>query len=384
MIKAVLFDMDNTLLRNPTAEFVAGYVETVNKFFSARWKIEPGQRLRQAVQAIMNSPRLIWQSNLEVYWDWIRPLWNGTIEELSAAFDEFYATDYETLRANTSPAARGAEVIDRVRGAGYKVIIATNPVYPAEAIRRRLAWADLPGDLSYYDFVTTADNMHFAKPDPSYYAEILARAGLEPDEAVMVGDEPRYDSYAAGQIGLHTYNLTWESIGKLLDELPRFPELMPNPVAPHSIVPQWYGNLGALFGTTSDMPEHFWSQHPFDGEWSPLEIVCHLRDHESLVQRSRLQRILNEDNPFLVQSPQPPQPGNMDRCEDNGLEVAHCFLGERQVTIGFVNSLKSEDWFRPARHSVFGPTTLLEMAYFTAQHDRLHLRQLCQTIGGCE
>lgn len=200
----------------------------------------------------------------------------------------------------------------------------------------------------------------------------------------MVGDEPRYDSYAAGQIGLHTYNLTWETIGKLIDEIPKFQDLMPNPVAPHAIVPQWHGNLGALFGTIDDMPEHYWTQHPFEDEWSPLEIVCHLRDHEGSVQRLRLERILSEENPFLVQSPQPPQPGNMDDCANDGLEVAQCFLEERTITVNFVDSLRAAEWFRPARHSVFGPTTLLEMAYFTAQHDRLHLRQLCQTIGGCE
>jgi hypothetical protein len=26
----------------------------------------------------------------------------------------------------------------------------------------------------------------------------------------------------------------------------------------------------------------------------------------------------------------------------------------------------------------------LEMAHFTAQHDRLHLNQICQTLGKCE
>lgn len=384
MIKAVLFDLDNTLLRNPTPEFIAAYVEGVSRFFTARGGIEPSAKLREGVQTMMNGPRRIWQSNLELYWELLHPIWSGTPDELSAAFNDFYLNEYPALKSNTSPAPMAGEVIDRVRGAGYKIIIATNPVYPAEAIRHRLAWADLPSDLGYYEFVTTADNMHFAKPDPAYYAEILARAGLEPDEAVMVGDEPRYDVAAAKTIGMHAYNLNWETLGQLLDELPVLPTLHPNPITSEAIVPQWQGNLGALFGTISDMPVHFWDQHPFENEWSPLEIVCHLRDHESMVQRARLLRILNEDNPFIAQSPQPAPPGNMDGCSGDGLAVAHCYLEERLETIKFIERLEPEDWQRPARHSVFGPTTMLEMAYFTAQHDRLHLRQLCQTIGGCE
>jgi HAD superfamily hydrolase (TIGR01549 family) len=384
VIKAVMFDLDNTLLRNPTPEFVAAYVEGVSRFFTARGGVEPSEALRQSVQIMMNGPRRIWQSNLELYWELLHPIWFGTPEELTHAFDAFYSDEYAALKSNTSPAPMAGEVIDRVRGEGYKIIIATNPVYPAEAIRHRLAWADLPSDLGYYDFVTTADNMHFAKPDPAYYAEILARAGLEPDEAVMIGDEPRYDVAVSKIIGMHAYNLTWETLGTLLDLLPILPTLLPNPITPEAIVPQWRGNLGALFGTISDMPAHFWDQHPFENEWSPLEIVCHLRDYESAVHRARLMRILNEENPFIAQSPQPPPPGQMDDCAGDGLAVAHCFLEERLKTIEFIEGLTSDDWQRPARHSVFGPTTLLEMAYFTAQHDRLHLRQLCQTIGGCE
>jgi HAD superfamily hydrolase (TIGR01549 family) len=384
VIKAVLFDLDNTLLRNPTPEFVSGYTTGVSRFFTDAGGVEPAEALRRSVQTMMFGPRRIWQSNLELYWELLHPIWSGTPQELQSAFEDFYLNGYLELKANTAPAPMAGEVIDRIRGEGYKIIIATNPVYPEEAILQRLAWAGLPGDHSYYEFVTTANNMHFAKPDPAYYAEILARAGLEPDEAVMVGDEPQYDCEAARSIGIHAYHLNWETLGTLLDELPKFRDLLPNPVEPRAIVPQWRGNLGALFGTISDMPVHFWEQHPFEDEWSPLEVVCHLRDHEPEVHRARLERILAEDNPFIPQPPQPEPPGQMDNCAPDGPAAARCFLLERMKTIEFVESFSASDWRRPARHSVFGPTTMLEMAYFTAQHDRLHLRQLCQTIGGCE
>ena len=65
-------------------------------------------------------------------------------------------------------------------------------------------------------------------------------------------------------------------------------------------------------------------------------------------------------------------------------DPAEIFAEERQQTVAFLNDLPPEAWTRPARHSIFGPTTLLEMANFTATHDRLHIQQICQTLGRCE
>lgn len=383
VIKTVLFDLDNTLLRNPTPEFVAGYVSRINRFFKRRWNIEPGEHLREGVQ-IMAGPRNIWQTNLEIYWMLLHRILPLTAKGLSEAFTEFYETEYKELRANTSPAPAAETVIDRVRSAGYKIVIATNPVYPEEAIRLRLTWAGLPGDFTYYDFVTTADNMHFTKPSPAYYGEILARCGLEPDEAVMVGDEPVYDIQAAGIVGLHTRHLNWETLGQFLDDLPCLPEWMPPAITSQSIVPQWLGNLGSIFGVVADMPPRFWDQHPFPDEWSPAEILCHLTEYERSIHRPRLERIAVEPDPFVTQPNDPPPPSDYPLFRSAHALLPYVFLKERQNTIDFIESVTPATWDRTARHSIFGPTTFLEMAYFTAQHDRLHIRQLCQTIGGCE
>jgi hypothetical protein len=38
------------------------------------------------------------------------------------------------------------------------------------------------------------------------------------------------------------------------------------------------------------------------------------------------------------------------------------------------------EWSRPARHAIFGPTTLQELAGFMAGHDRAHVQQVWKTI----
>ncbi|MCU0475541.1 MAG: HAD-IA family hydrolase [Anaerolineae bacterium] len=383
MIKAVFFDLDDTLLGNPTDSFIRGYLGSLTRYFTARCNIDPAPTIRKSIP-VVSGARTGDQNNLDLMLAMLEPTFDRPAAEIRALFEDFYAEEYPALHTLTHPGARSAEIIDRTRGAGYKVVIATNPLYPESAIRQRLAWAGLTPDFAAYDFVTTAEAMHFAKPNPAYYAEILARVGLEPDEVVMVGDHPINDQHAASAIGLHTVSMDVHQHDSYFEVLPRFAMWQPNPLQPAAIAPQWLGNLGALFGQIADMPAHFWNQHPFENEWSPLQIVCHLYEHEGLVHRPRLQTIHAQDNPFIAEPPAPANATDFPPCFDDGAQAARAFFAARQDTLRFIESLAPDAWARPARHSIFGPTTLLEMAYFTAQHDRLHLRQLCQTIGGCE
>jgi FMN phosphatase YigB (HAD superfamily) len=46
--------------------------------------------------------------------------------------------------------------------------------------------------------------MHYCKPNPSYYLEVLERMGCAPDEALMVGNDVEED-LAAAKVGLKTF-----------------------------------------------------------------------------------------------------------------------------------------------------------------------------------
>jgi hypothetical protein len=144
------------------------------------------------------------------------------------------------------------------------------------------------------------------------------------------------------------------------------------------------GDVGALLGIIQDIPAHFWDQRPNPREWTPLEIVCHLAQSEAELQRQPLQTIAREDNPFLPPPKLPPQPGEWDTAGIDGHEKAREFAQERALTVDFLQGLPDDAFSRPARHSIYGPTTLMEMAIFTARHDQLHIQQLCQTIGRCQ
>ena len=247
-------------------------------------------------------------------------------------------------------------------------------------MQQRLQWGGIDDNPDNYAFITHAGNMHFTKPNAAYYAEVIARIGIEPDEAIMFGDGLENDIQAANAIGIHAvYNPQPDRIMPFVDE-----QRIPLTRQPTMIKPQYIGNIGALFGMLQPVAEHHWHQHPDPNEWSPMQIVCHLVESEQNTQRPRLERIIQEDNPFITPPKSPPPPGEFNCWTRNGYDVALTFKQEREKTLAILDALSTEQWQRPARHSIFGPTTLLEMAQFTAQHDRLHLEQLCQTVGKCE
>jgi len=398
MIKAVLFDLDHTLI-NTDASFVPEYMRMVDSYFENLWQYPKLSRILVKMIGGTTGPRQVEQTNMGVAVSMIAEETGKSPAEVIETFTDFYANSYPKLRYCIEQIDPAAQLIEYFRAQSLAVVIATNPLYPAEAIRLRLKWGGLPDQFDAYTLVTTGDNMHFAKPDPSYYAEIVARVGVEPDETLMVGDSLENDILPAAEVGLNTFYIHYrddrlppqaDGMGTLRDLYTRITSenwldsIKPHPLKPEAIEPELRGNIGALFGMLSDVKPHQWNQHPDPNEWSIMQVVCHLLESEQAVQQPRLKRILAEDNPFLVAPHAPPGPHEAVACEDDGLHAAQRFAQRRMETIEWLRTLSPEDWQRPARHSIFGLTTLLEMAHFTAQHDRLHLNQICQTLGRCE
>lgn len=371
MIKAVLLDLDNTLIENPDMAFAQAFLEQFEQHYSKAAVNGAAGNFRRAIQA-MGDKQLGQNRNRKLILDFL-----GADESL---FDEFYSEVYPMLKVCINPVDGASALVQKLQKMGLAVVIATNPIYPESAVRQRMEWGGLPMDG--YALITSADNMHFAKPDPAYYAEILGRVGIEPDEALMVGDSLRSDIVPAQTVGLRTF-YTEKGLADFIAQVDeRLGDTQPIILRPDMIEPQLRGNIGAMYGMLGTVQDKFWLQRPDPKEWSIVQILCHLRDAEITIERYRLLRILQEENPFITQ-PQEPGP-DIPACSDDGYWIAGEFLRERQETLRLIQDFSLETWQRRVRHSIFGLSTMLEMAYFTAQHDRLHLNQLCQTIGRCK
>ncbi len=389
MIKAVLFDLDATLVHVETEAFVRQYITLLSAQLAAQFGI-PTERcaaaLRQAAQAAAANldPTC---SNRAVFGRALSEALRLPAAALTAALEAFHTDTYPDLATMITPVPAAVPLLHALLARGVTFAIATNPVFSLEAVRRRMAWGNLPLDLPYA-LITNLDELHFTKPHPHFYEEVLARIGFEPDQAIMVGDDFTNDIAPAQAVGMHTYWVNGQQTlahfaaaveAGLLEHLAHQPPLTESQA---QVMPRLLGNTAALFGMVDSIPPQMWPMRPDPNEWTPLEVVHHLRESEREVQRPRLLRIAREENPFLAPPPEPFRPNTVTLTE-SAQQIAADFWRERAQTLTFLENLPPEAWRRTARHAIFGPTTLLEMAHFTARHDHLHLNQLCQTVGKC-
>ena len=117
-----------------------------------------------------------------------------------AISDEFYVTEFKKLRESSNVNPNAQKAVELAHKDGKKVVLATNPVFPMAAQLERLSWAGL--SESDFDLITSYENSHFCKPNPKYYFEVCKKIGVNPQNALMIGNDEREDMKAATEAGL--------------------------------------------------------------------------------------------------------------------------------------------------------------------------------------
>lgn len=199
-MKAILFDLDGTLLDSNMDVFLPHYLRRLAARVAHLMPAQDFiQHLLAATQAMVaNDGRA---TNAEVFAETFYPRVGRSQAELEPIFMDFYARDYPALRSLTAVKPDARPTVQRAFDLGYDVVIATHPLFPETAVLQRMAWAGVDGFP--YRRITTYENSHFAKPNPRYFAEILAAINCPPDQALVVGDEAM--DLAAAHIGCATF-----------------------------------------------------------------------------------------------------------------------------------------------------------------------------------
>jgi FMN phosphatase YigB (HAD superfamily) len=319
-------------------------------------------------------------------------------ETVQPAIDDFYKLDFPGLVAFTRQFPDSIPFIEVAFERGYRVGVATTPLFPRVAISQRLAWAGLPEDHYPYALVPSYEVFHFAKPNPAYLAEFLALMGWPEGPILTIGDDPAMDIFPARQLGIPVYwiqdsgkvewpeNSTVPPHGSLrevfpwLDSMPAqalLPEFN-SPTAILAILLSTPACLGTLLKSLNALDL---AQRPKVGEWSPAEIICHLRDVDEEVNLPRLRKIIREDNPFIAGQETDLWAEQRHYQQQDGKVALDAFIAHRMELHTLLQGLDQKDWQRPARHAIFGPTQLMEIASIIAGHDRLHVRQMFASLG---
>lgn len=206
MLKTILFDLDGTLLPIDTDRFVAGYLKALSAHAGHLvTACNLAEQVMLSTYAMIKdtSPE---RTNAQVFAADFFPKVGRREDELMPVFEEFYLTKFPALRS-TCPGLPGIgkEVVQTALDQGYEIALATNPLFPREAIEERMRWVgifDMPWRL-----VTTYEEMHACKPQPAYYREVLEKLDRAPEECLMVGNDFEEDGVAA-KLGIPTYFVT--------------------------------------------------------------------------------------------------------------------------------------------------------------------------------
>lgn len=390
MISTLLFDLDNTLLGNDMETFLPPYLQKLGAHLAD--KIPPDQMIPE----LLNGTRKMMENldptvTLEqVFAQYFYPALGIAEETLKPQIDDFYDTVFPSLKANSTRYPESERLMKTLFDAGYEIVIATSPLFPRTAILQRLDWAGVPAAHFNYILITSYEHFHFSKPHLEYYAEILGRLGKPPHEAVMVGNDLENDLAPAKALGMAVYHVHPASQheypgGTLEDTIPWLEEAPKQTQAqstnqPQVLLARLRGYLAALISTTKDLDDRTWSHRKVEDEWAPVEIVCHLRDVEIEVHLPRVRKILTIHDPHLSSFDTDLWAEERDYLHQSCHNALSAFIEARKETIAALEKLDSKDWSRTARHSLLGPTTLIEVMNIVSEHDLLHLAQIRSTL----
>ncbi len=204
--EAVLFDLDGTLLPMDYDVFLKGYLGLLSKevadlgygakeLIAAMW---------QGVAAMVKNDGT--KTNCDAFWQCFAGIFGERVYADIPTFDRFYTTEFHKAKAFTSENPLANEAIRLARSAADKVVLATNPIFPTEAVESRLSWIGLA--YSDFDHVTDYSNSGLCKPNPKYYLDIAEKIGVDPKKCLMVGNNTEEDIAAAGKAGMDTYLIT--------------------------------------------------------------------------------------------------------------------------------------------------------------------------------
>jgi len=204
MLKAVLLDLDNTLILFDELKYYTAYFEKLNHYFDDEFDPDDlRERVINGTMALRHNRGL--NNNLQHFLDVFGHEREADIPRLWERFQAFYQEAYDDIAVTVDVPEGLHPVIAQLRQTGLKLVIASNPIFPVIAQEKRMRWGGL--DPAWFDLFTHIENMCFVKPTVDYFKQTCDLIGESPSECLMVGNDPVNDMSAA-QAGLKTYRTT--------------------------------------------------------------------------------------------------------------------------------------------------------------------------------
>lgn len=203
MIKAIMFDLDGTLLPIDEQQMVQTYFALLAKKMAAH-----GYDKEKLISSIWAGTKAMMKNdsdkfNDEVFWKTFSDLYGEDKTKDKHLFDEFYVNEFKQVGALAKPNDKAREVVEFCKKNFENVILCTNPVFPRAGVLTRLGFVGLgESDFSY---ISSYENSIGAKPNPKFYAQILSNLKLQPSEVLYFANNEKDDLTPAKSLGIKTY-----------------------------------------------------------------------------------------------------------------------------------------------------------------------------------
>ena len=219
-VTAILFDLDGTLLPMDQDDFTKSYFSNLAAKAATR-----GYQSDALIDTVWAGTAAMVKNdgaktNEAVFWELFAAKYGGDALNDIPFFEEFYRTDFQKAKELCGFAPMAKDIVHSLKARSLRVILATNPLFPAIATESRIRWAGLePEDFELY---TTYENSCHCKPNPEYYNDIMQELNLTAEECVMVGNDVGEDMIAE-TLGMGVFLLTDCLINRKNEDISKYP-----------------------------------------------------------------------------------------------------------------------------------------------------------------
>lgn len=232
LIKNVLFDLDGTLLPMDLEEFMKIYFYLLEGFVKKHGYDSDIviRALNKGTYAMVKNDGSY--TNHDVFWKTFDTFDDSIdMHSFHEIIDDFYLNDFCEIERYVDRNQNMIDLVSMLAKRGFRLILATNPLFPSSAIQSRLRWTGV--DYEAFSGMTTYEDFHYCKPNINYFQEVLERYELNSDECIMIGNDTIEDGVCE-KLGIDLYlvedhlinrngdriNCHWHGpSNKLIDEL---------------------------------------------------------------------------------------------------------------------------------------------------------------------
>jgi HAD superfamily hydrolase (TIGR01509 family) len=194
MIEAILFDWNNTLVQFTWDDELleAGHRAGLA---AARSALDPAAFTARYRELVLNDA-----TPDDDHGDLLREL--GVADA-----DSFVDAEHEVWRPAHEVLGSAQALLDSLRSRGIKTgLVANSWPDPARLLRADVAAFGL---TEQFDVIVFSEEVGFRKPQPEIFLHALAQLGVEPENAMFVGDRLDTDVQGAAQVGMATVQALW-------------------------------------------------------------------------------------------------------------------------------------------------------------------------------